>query len=144
MGGRPICNLRFADDIVLMGSSTGEPQELTNRLVDRGTAYGMEDNTEKSEIITSSTNNISADISITGQKLEEVTSFRYLGATLCKDGTCAEEVRISVASAMTGMARLIRFWRCNTINFASKFKLYKSPVTSVLLYRCETWTLLVD
>ena len=24
-----------------------------------------------------------------GQKLEEVTSFKYLGATLCKDGTCS-------------------------------------------------------
>ena len=28
--------------------------------------------------------------------------------------------------------------------FASKFKLYKSLVTSVLLYGCETWSLLAD
>ena len=28
------------------------------------------------------------------------------------------------------MARLNRIWRCNTISFASKFKLYKSLVTS--------------
>ena len=31
--------------------------------------------------MTNSTNNISADISTNGQKLEEVTSFKYLGAT---------------------------------------------------------------
>ena len=31
-----------------------------------------------------------------------------------------------------------------TISFASKFKLYKSLVTSILLYGCETWTLLAD
>ena len=47
----------------------------------------MEDSTEKSKIMTNSTNNISADISMNSQKLEEVTNFNYLEATLCKDGT---------------------------------------------------------
>ena len=42
------------------------------------------------------------------------------------------------------MARVNRIWRCNTISFASKFKLYKSLVTSTLLYDCETWSLLAD
>ena len=32
-------------------------------------------------------------------------------------------------------------WWCNTIRFASKFKLYESLVTSILFYGCETWTL---
>ena len=42
------------------------------------------------------------------------------------------------------MARLNRIWRYNIISFASKLKLYKSLVTSILLCGCETWTLLVD
>ena len=70
-GGRPTCNLRFADDIDLMSSSYGEPQDLTNRLVDRARHYGKEVGTEKRKIMTNSTN-ISADISMNGQKLEEV------------------------------------------------------------------------
>ena len=48
----------------------------------------MEVSTEKSKIATNSTNNISANISGNGKRLEEVTSFKYLGATLCKDGSC--------------------------------------------------------
>ena len=48
------------------------------------------------------------------------------------------------ANTSTAMAILIRIWQCNTISFASKFKLYKSLVTSILLYGCETWTLLAD
>ena len=79
-----------------------------------------------------------------GQKLGQATSFKYLGATLCKDGTCSAEVRIRTASAMVAMARLNRIWRCNTISFANKFKLYKSLVISIPLYGCETWTLLAD
>ena len=66
-----------------------------------------------------------------GQKLEQVTIFKYLWATLCKDDTCSAGARVRIASAMAAMARLNRIWRCNTISFASKFKLYKSLVTSI-------------
>ena len=44
-------------------------------------AYGMEVNAEKDKIMTNGMNNISADISTNGQKLEEVTTFKYLVAT---------------------------------------------------------------
>ena len=99
----------------------------------------MEISTEKDKIMTNSMNNISADISMNGQKLEEMTCFKYLGATLCKDGIC-----IRIASAMAAMAILTRIWWCNTISFASKFRLYKFLVTFILLYGCETWILLAD
>ena len=45
---------------------------------------------------------------------------------------------------MAAMVRLNTIWRCNTISFASEFKLYKSLVTSILLYGSETWTLVAD
>ena len=93
----------------------------------------MKVSTEKSKIMTDSTNNISAGISMNDEKLEEVISFKYLGAALCKDGTCSAEVRIRIASAMAAMARLNRMWMCNTISFASKFKLYKSLVIPIVL-----------
>ena len=109
--------------------------DLTHRLTDRTMAYGTEVSTKQSKIMTNSMNNTSADISMKSQKLEEVTGFKYLGATLCKDGTCSAEVHIRIASAVAAMARLNRIWWCNTISFESKFKLYKSLVTSILLYR---------
>ena len=67
-----------------MGGSNAELQDLTNRLVDRVTTCGVEVSTEKSKITTNSMNNISAYISMNCQKFEEVTSFRYLGATCTK------------------------------------------------------------
>ena len=80
--GRPICNLRFADDSDLIGGPNSELQDLTNRPADRATSYGMEISTETSKILTNSTNNIGANISMNGKKLE-VTTFKYLVATLC-------------------------------------------------------------
>ena len=91
--------------------------------------------------MTNSTNDISADINMNGQELEEVTSLKYPGATLCRDGTCLSEIRIRISSAT---AKLHRIWRSNTPSFASKFKLYESLITSILFYGCETWTLLAD
>ena len=106
----------------------------------------MEVSTEKGKIMTNRMNNISADISMNGPKSVEVPSFKYLGAILHKDGTCSAEVSIRIDSAMAAMARLNRLWWCNTISSAPNFKLYKSVVTSFLLYEydCETWTLLTD
>ena len=48
IGGRPMCNLRFAD-IDPMGGSSVELHYITNRPVDRARAYGMEVRTEKKQ-----------------------------------------------------------------------------------------------
>lgn len=76
--------LRFADDIDPMGGISSERQELTNRLEERARAYRMEVSTDKLKIMVNSTTNTSADITMNGEKLEEVTSFKYLGATLSR------------------------------------------------------------
>ena len=67
----------------------------------------------------------------------QLLCFKYLEATLSNDRTCLAEIQMRIASTTAAMAKLNRFGRCNTISFASQFKLY-----SLLLYGCETWTLL--
>ena len=54
---------------------------------------------KKSKLMTNS----HADISMNGQKLEDLTTFKFLGATMCKDGTCSAEIRIGIVSAMAAM-----------------------------------------
>ena len=78
----------------------------------------MEVSTEKSKIMTSSTNYICADISMSGQKLEKAKT----SSALCKDDISAE-IRIRIAPAMAAMVRLNRIWKCTTISLARKFKL---------------------
>ena len=41
-----------------------------------------------------------------GQTLEEVEGFKYLGATLTKDGKSTTEVKIRLATATAAMANL--------------------------------------
>ena len=42
VGGRPLCNFRFADDIDLFGGTEGELQQLIERLGKTATGYSME------------------------------------------------------------------------------------------------------
>ena len=76
IGGRPICNLHFADDIDLMVGSNSELQELTNKLIATASAYEMEISTAKSKVMVNSTKNASVSIIMDGEKLEEESSFK--------------------------------------------------------------------
>ncbi|GFR82137.1 endonuclease-reverse transcriptase [Elysia marginata] len=84
--GRPLCNLRFADDIDLIAGSQAELQVLTDRLVASSKAFGMEVSSEKSKVMVSSERVNEASITMDDEPLELVHKFRYLGATLHEDG----------------------------------------------------------
>lgn len=142
IGGRITNNLRFADDIDLMGGSNNELQDLTGRLENRAGAYGMEVSSEKSKVLVNGTDDTtSATIFMNGQQLEEVANFKYLGATLTKDGRSTTEIKTRLAMATSAMAKLNNIWKSREISFSTKFKLYRALVLSILLYGCESWTL---
>ena len=143
IGGRPVCNLRFADDIDLMGGSNAELQDLTNKLASRAGAYGMEISSAKSKTMVNSLSDTKASITLDGEQLEDVNSFKYLGANLPRDGSSSTEIRTRIAVATAAMAKLSRIWK-SSISFYTKFLLYKSLVLSIFLYGCESWTLLAD
>lgn len=71
-----------------------------------------------------------------GQKLEEVT--------LSIDGTCTAWIQIRIGTGTAGVAKLDRVWKSKPVGFQPKHKLFKSLIVYILLYRCETGTLLVD
>lgn len=144
IGGRTINNLRFADDIDLMGGSNSELQDLTSRLASRSRAYGMEVSSEKSKVMVNSANNTPAQITMNGQQLEVVDAFKYLGATLTKDGRSTTEIKTRLAIATSTMAKLNKIWSSKNISFPTKITLYKALVLSILLYGCESWTMTAE
>ena len=78
IGGRTITNLQFSDDI---DGLAGEEEELANsveRLDKASTTYDMEFCAEKTKLMTNNTSGINTEIEVNGQKLETVTSFKYL------------------------------------------------------------------
>ena len=74
-----VTNLRFADDIDGLAGEEEELANLVEHLDKASTAYGMEISAEKTKLMTNNTSDIKTEIKVNGQKLETVTSFKYLG-----------------------------------------------------------------
>ena len=90
IGGRTITNLSFADDINGLAGEEDELANLVERLDKASTAYGMEISAEKTKLMTNNTSGISTEIKVNGQKLETVTSFKYLDSDITDEGSRPE------------------------------------------------------
>ena len=86
IGGRTITNLHFADDIDGLAGEEEELANLVERLDKASTAYGMEISAKKTKLMTN-TSGINPEITVNGQKLEIVTSFKYLGSVVTDEGS---------------------------------------------------------
>ena len=80
IGGRNITNLRFADDIDGLAGSEEELKSLMDNLLRAVKSFGMEINADKTKIMTNNPEGFNTNISVDGQVLETVGSFKYLGA----------------------------------------------------------------
>ena len=80
IGGRRVSNLRYADDIVLVATSSEELQELIQRMVDAGKNYGLIFNKGKTKVLTTDGSEI--EIYVEGVVLQQVDKMQYLGAQI--------------------------------------------------------------
>ena len=71
-------NLCFADDMDGLSGEEEELAKLVERLDKVSTAYVMEISAEKTKLMTNNTSGINTEIKVNGQKLETVTSVKYL------------------------------------------------------------------
>ena len=78
-----------------------------------------------------------------GQKLETVTSFKYLGSVIT-DGGSKPELLCRIAQATAALTRLKPIWIDKSISLSSKIRLMRSLVTSITLYAYESWTLTAE
>ena len=143
IGGRTITNLRFADDIDGLAGTEEELISLANRLEETSTRYSMEINPEKTKIMTNNKDGIEARITVSGQEIEEVDHFKYLGAIISEEGS-KQEILSRAAQTSTALAKLRPIWQDKNISLKAKLKLLRTIVFSVFLYASETWTLTAD
>ena len=103
----------------------------------------MEISAEKTKLMTNNTSGINTEIKINGQKLETVTSFKYLGSVITDEGF-KPEILSRIAQTAAALTRLKPVWNDRSISLSSKIRLMHSLVTSIFLYACESWTLTVE
>ena len=97
--------LSFADDIDGVAGEVEELAKLVGRLDKASTAYGMEISAENTKLMTTNTSGINTEIKVNGQKLETVTSFKYLGSVITDEGS-KPEILSRIAQTTAALTRL--------------------------------------
>ena len=115
----PITNLRFADDIDGLAGEEEELANLVERLDKGSTAYGMEISAKNSKLMTNNTSGTNTEIKVNGQKLEIVTSFKYLGSVVTDEGS-KPEILSRIAQTTAALTRLKPIWIDKNISLSSK------------------------
>ena len=99
IGGRTISNLCFADDI---DGLAGQEEELAD-----------------DKLMTNNTSGINTEIKVNGQKLETVTSFKYLGSVITDEGS-EPEILSRIAQTTAALTWLKPVWIDKCISLGSK------------------------
>ena len=103
----------------------------------------MEISAEKTKLMTNNPQRITAEIKVSGTKLETVETFKYLGSIISDEGS-RPEVLARIAQTSAVLAKLQPIWRDKNISLRSKIHLMRSLALSVFLYACESWTLTAE
>ena len=99
----------------------------------------MEISAKKTKLMTINTSGINTVIKVS-QKLETVTSFKYLGSFITDEGS-KPEILSRIAQTTAALTRLKSVWNDRSISLSSKIRLMRSLFTSIFLCVCESWTL---
>ena len=77
--------------------------------------------------MTNNTSGINTEIKVNGQKLETVTSFKYLGSVITDEGS-KPEILSRIAQTTATFTGLKLVWNDRSISFSFKIRLMRSLV----------------
>ena len=87
--------------------------------------------------MSNNTSGINIEIKVNGQRLETVTSFKYLGSVITDEGS-KPKILSKIAQTTAALTRLKPGWNDRSISLSSKICLLYPFVTSIFLYACES------
>ena len=141
INGRRISNLRFADDIDLMGESVSEAQSILAAVHKSSKRYGLEINQDKTKVMCVSKEPQEVSIKLNDNKLEQVTHFKYLGTEVTDQNRSSFDMRCRTAQALATASKMRIIWINSGISLKTKLRLLDCLIIPIALYGCETWTM---
>ena len=97
----------------------------------------MEISVEKTKLMTNNASGVHTEIKVNGQKLETVTSSKYLGSVVTDKGS-KPEILSRIAQTTAALTRLKPVWNDRSISLRSKIRLRRSLIKSIFMYAYES------
>ena len=138
ISGRNINDLRYADDTTLMAESEEELKSLLMKVKEGSEKVGLKLNIQKTKIMASGT---ITSWQIDGETTETVTDFIFLGPKITADGDCSHEIKRHLLLGRKAMTNLDSILKSRDITLPTKVYLVKAMFFSVVMYRCNHWTI---
>ena len=105
VGGRPISNLRYADDTTLLARSATELQDLIDRVQEASEEFGLFLNVKKTKIMVIG-DELDHPLQVDQENVEQVDTFNFLGSYIGKEGGSTVEIKRRLAMARTAVTSL--------------------------------------
>ena len=131
-------NLRYADDTTLMAESKEELKSLLMKVKEGNEKVGLKLNIQKIKIMASG--HITS-WQMDGETVETVRDFLG-GSKMIADADCSQEIKRRLLLGIKVMTNLDSILKSRDITLPTKVCLVKAMVFLVVMYGCESWTLL--
>ncbi|KAK3508878.1 hypothetical protein QTP70_012511 [Hemibagrus guttatus] len=132
-GDHRISSLIFADDVVLLASSSLDLQHALGRFAAECEAAGMRVSTSKSEAMVLDWKKVACTLQVGGEVLPQVEEFKYLGVLFTSEGRMDREIDRWIGAAAAVMQSMYR-------SVVVK-KVYQSIYIPTLTYGHEFWVM---
>ncbi|KAK3528006.1 hypothetical protein QTP86_013119 [Hemibagrus guttatus] len=107
-GDHRISSLIFADDVVLLASSSLDLQHALGRFAAECEAAGMRVSTSKSEAMVLDRKKVACTLQVGGEVLPQVEEFKYLGVLFTSEGRMDHEIDRRIGAAAAVMRSMYR------------------------------------
>ena len=131
---------------MLLATSQEGLQRLFNTLVEESKRYGLNINAKKTKcmVVSKLTPSPMCTLYQDKAKIEQVTSFNYLGSLVTLDGRTLGDIRRRIATAKSSFGTMRSVLTDRKLSLPIRTRLLKCYVWSTLLYGCESWTITAE
>ena len=126
IAGRNINNLRYADDTTLMAETVEELKSLLMKVKEESEKADLKLNIHKTKIMTSSPITSWQIDGETGETVETVRDFLFLGSRITADGDCSHEIKRCLLLGRKAMTNLDSILKSRDITLPTKIHLVKA------------------
>ena len=142
--GRRLTNLRFADDILLLGHSPEQLQGMLGELMLSASPHGLNINTDKTKALNNGIGRRAGCkfLKVAGNKVEVVSELQYyLGRRLCLSEPHDVEIRSRIQKGKGAFFHYKLALTNANVSVVKRIKLLDSVVTPVVLFGSASWTM---
>jgi len=140
--------LAYADDVNLIGRSTGRLNDAVVQMEEGANEVGMRINEEKTKYMINTRNKVrfrkEKHLQIYNYEFERVGEFKYLGSMITENSDENTEIKAGIMAANRSYYSVLPLLRSKAVSRTTKIRTYKTIIRPVVLFGSEAWWLMAN